>query len=224
MENKKRVIGVLGLGLFGSAIARRLAKQGIEVIGCDRLEDHVRELENYLTVGGVGDFTDPDFLKGLGIASCNVVVIGTGSDLGASVLGVINCQELGVDRIICKAKNKRYGQALMALGVSRVVLSEVESGYHVADIISRQSIEDVIKLDDETAVVEFRVPEAWLHRELNDLDLRNRYDLNIIGIRKQSKEPLFTQFGPEYVFRSEDIVVAVANTAKFDTIDNLERL
>lgn len=224
MAKKKRVIGVLGLGLFGSAIVKRLAKRGIEVIACDRLESHVSELEDQLTIGGVGDFTDPDFLKGLGVENCDVVVIGTGSDLGSSVLGVINCKELGVKRIICKAKNQRYGEALLALGVDRVALSEVESGYHVADVISRQAIEDVINLDDETAIVEFRAPEIWLGKDLDSLDLRNNYDLNIIGIRKKVKDSLFTQFGPSYRFERGDTLVAVANTEKFDQIDYLERL
>ncbi|MGX7414491.1 potassium channel family protein [Aerococcus christensenii] len=224
MAHKKRVIGVLGLGLFGSAIVKRLAKRGIEVIGCDRLEKHVSELEDCLTIGSVGDFTDIDFLKEVGLANCDIVVIGTGGDLGSSVLGVINCQELGIKRIICKAKNQRYRQALLALGVSRVVLSEVESGYHVADVISRQSIEDLINLDDETAVVEFRAPEVWIGQGLNELSLRKKYDLNIIGIRKHSKDPLYTQFGADYEFEKDDIVVAVANNEKFDKIDYLERL
>lgn len=224
MSKANRVIGVMGLGLFGSALVKRLATKGIDVIACDRMEKHVNDLEDCLTIGSVGDFTDLDFMREAGFGNCDIIVIGTGENLEAAVLGVINCQELGVNHIICKAKNQRFAQALLALGVSRVILPEEESGYHIADVISRQSIEDLINLDEETAIVEFWAPEKWVNVTLDELDVRQKYDLNIIGIRKHLKETLNTQFQPDYRFAKDDIIVAVANNEKFDQIDYLERL
>ncbi|AMB99319.1 potassium transporter Trk [Aerococcus urinaehominis] len=221
---KQRVVGILGLGLFGSALARGLSDHGVDVVGCDKNEDHVEDLEEYLTIGSVGNFTDLDFMRQAGFASCDVIVIGTGENLESSVLGVVNAQELGVKQIICKAKNQQSAKALTALGVSRVILPEEESGTHLANVLSRQSLEGLINLDDSTAVVEFKVPKEWLGKKLSDLDLRRRYDLNIIGIRKHPKQALDTQLDPNQQFEADDFVVAVANLQTFERVDYLERI
>ncbi|MGX7092001.1 potassium channel family protein [Hutsoniella sourekii] len=222
--NKKRIIGILGLGLFGAALARRLSSYGLEVIGCDIMADHVNELDDCLTIGAIGNFTDLDFMRETGFSNCDVIVIGTGANLEAAILGVLNAQELQVPKIICKTKDQRSAKALRALGVDHVILPEQEMGHHLGDILSRQTIEDMINLDDETAIVEFQVPDQWLGREIDELDLRNKYDLNIIGLRKKRGEALNTNFGFNYTFQAGDLIVAVSNIATFDKVDYLERL
>ncbi|OFT39696.1 TrkA family potassium uptake protein [Aerococcus sp. HMSC06H08] len=224
MSKKNRVVGILGLGLFGSALAKNLSHNGIDIIACDRDEKIVNALENDLTIASIGDFTDIDFMRESGFGNCDVIVIATGSDLESCVLGVINARELGIETIICKAKNQSAAKVLEALKVSRVVLPEIESGEHIADVLSRNSLEDMIKLDDQTAIVEFRVPQKWLGHTVDALDLRRHYDINIIGLRKQIKETLNTKFDPDYHFGPDDLVVAVVNRDRFQQIDYLEKL
>lgn len=224
MGQKRRIVGVLGLGIFGSTIAKELARNGIEVIACDLDPKNVNRLDNYLTVASVGDFTDIDYLRQLGFDQCDVVVISTGTSLESSVLGVINCRELNIPRIICKAKNKTDRKALYALGVDRVILPEKEAGLHMAKILMRHTIEDIIKLDDKTSIVEFHVPISWVGKTLDELDLRNRYDMNIIGIRQSLRETLTTNFAADYIIKESDILVGISDNDKFEKADYLQSI
>lgn len=224
LANKKRIIGILGLGIFGSTLAKELARNGVEVIACDKDAANVNRLDSYLTIGGVGDFTDIEYMRQLGFEQCDVVVISTGTSLEAAVLGVINCKELGIKRIICKAKNKTNRKVLEALGVDRVILPEKDSGLHMANSLMRHSIEEIIKLDDSTSIVEFHVPKTWVNKSLIKLDLRNRYDINIIGIRQSLREPLNTNFSADYIIRESDILVAISDNDKFEQADYLQTI
>lgn len=221
---KNRIIGILGLGLFGSALARRLASHGIEVIACDIVPDHVNEIDEELTIGAIGNFTDLDFMRETGFGNCDIIVIGTGANLEASILGVLNAQELGVHKIYCKAKDQRSAKALKAIGAYQVILPETETGYHLGDLLARQSVEDIVNLDDQTAIVEFYAPEQWWNKEMNHLKLRQEFDLNIIGLRQKPGETLNTKFPANYTFKAGDIIVAVANIQIFDQVDYLERI
>ncbi len=221
---KFKLVGILGLGIFGSTIAKELSENDVEIIACDLSEKNVDRLEGYLTVGSVGDFTDLDYMRNLGFAQCDAIVISTGTNLEASVLGVINAKELGIQHIICKVKNKTYRKVLEALGVDVLVQPEKESGIQIARRMIHNTIEEVIKLDDETSLVEFRAPEQWVGKSLTSLNTRQRYDINIIGIRKKRRDALSTTFPADYIIQADDIYVAIANTDKFEKADYLREI
>lgn len=221
---KNNLVGILGLGIFGSTIAKELSRNGVDIIACDLEEKNVDRLEGFLTVGSVGDFTDLDYMRDLGFGQCDAIVISTGTNLEASVLGVINAKELGVNHIICKVKNKTNRKVLEALGVDTLVQPEKESGLQMARRLIHNSIEEVIKLDDDTSIVEFKAPERWVGKSLTSLNIRERYDINIIGIRKKRRDALTTTFPADYIMQADDIYVAIANTDKFEKADYLREL
>ncbi|MGO4936379.1 potassium channel family protein [Fundicoccus sp. Sow4_H7] len=221
---KNNLVGILGLGIFGSTLAKELSLNGVDVIACDLDQKNVDRLEGYLAVGSVGDFTDLDYMRELGFGQCDAIVISTGTSLEASVLGVINAKELGIDTIICKVKNKTNSKVISALGVNILVQPEKEAGLNMAQRLIHNTIEDIINLDDVTSLVEFRAPEHWIGKPLTSLDLRKRYDINIIGIRKNRHEVLNTTFPAQYIIEKDDIYVAVANTEKFEQAEYLEYL
>ena len=221
---KMNLVGILGLGIFGSTIAKELSENGIEIIACDLDEKNVNRLDGYLTVGSVGDFTDIEYMRDLGFGQCDAIVISTGTNLEASVLGVINAKELGINHIICKVNNKTNRKVLEALGVNTIVQPEKESGIQIARRMIHYTIEEIINLDDETSLVEFRAPEEWVGRSLTSLNTRQRYDINIIGIRKRRREALTTTFPADYIIQADDIYVAIANTDKFEKADYLREI
>ncbi|OYW71629.1 MAG: potassium transporter Trk [Aerococcus viridans] len=221
---KFKLVGILGLGIFGSTIAKELAENGVEIIACDLDQKNVDRLEGYLTVGSVGDFTDIDYMRELGFGQCDAIVVSTGTNLEASVLGVINAKELGIKHIICKVKNKTNRKVLEAFGVDVLVQPEKESGIQIARRMIHNTIEEVIKLDDETSLVEFRAPDQWIGKALTTLNTRQRYDINIIGIRKNRRDALTTTFPADYVIKPDDIYVAIANTDKFEKADYLREI
>ncbi len=191
-----KLIGILGLGIFGSTIAKTLSEFGSDVIAVDKYEENVKRIEPYIAKGVVGDFTDIELLRTIGLEDCDAVVIATGTYLEASVLGVLNCKKLGIKHIIAKAKNKNYREVLEEIGSTIVVQPEKESGVRVAKNLLRTNIEDIVRLDDSTSVVEFYPPERWIGKSLIQLDLRRKYDINIIGMRRNKLGKLLVSFDP----------------------------
>lgn len=219
-----KTIGVLGLGVFGSSIAKELSDFDCEVLAVDLDVNNVDRVEPYVTEAIQGDITDLDFLKNIGFDNCDVVVVATGTSLEASVLAVMNCQKLKIATIVAKAKNKVFMEVLYAVGATKVVRPEKEMGTRVAKNLLRRHITDIVDLDDEFAVIEFYPPARWVGRSLQELDLRKRYEMNVIGIRKKPEKRLDVSFGPDYIIDGSDIIVGIAESEIFERYDYLNKL
>lgn len=219
-----KLIGILGLGIFGSTIAKTLSEFGSDVIAVDKYEENVNRIEPYIAKGVVGDFTDIELLRTIGLEDCDAVVIATGTYLEASVLGVLNCKKLGIKHIIAKAKNKNYREVLEEIGSTIVVQPEKESGVRVAKNLLRTNIEDIVRLDDSTSVVEFYPPERWIGKSLIQLDLRRKYDINIIGMRRNKLGRLLVSFDPNEPISKDFVLVGITESDKFEQVDYLNQL
>lgn len=219
-----KLIGILGLGIFGSTIAKTLAEFGSDVIAIDKSEENVNRIEPYITKGIVGDFTDLELLRTIGLEDCDAVVIATGTYLEASVLGILNCKKLGIERIIAKAKNKTYREVLEEVGATSVIQPEKETGLRVAKNLLRTNIEDIVRLDESTSVVEFYPPERWLGKTLIELDLRRKYDINIIGMRRHKHGKLHVSFDPNEKISKDYVLVGITESDKFEQVDYLNQL
>ncbi|QIK51833.1 TrkA family potassium uptake protein [Jeotgalibaca porci] len=219
-----KLIGILGLGIFGSTIAKTLSEFGSDVIAVDKYEENVNRIEPYIAKGVVGDFTDIELLRTIGLEDCDAVVIATGTYLEASVLGVLNCKKLGIKHIIAKAKNKNYREVLEEIGSTIVVQPEKESGVRVAKNLLRTNIEDIVRLDDSTSVVEFYPPERWIGKSLIQLDLRRKYDINIIGMRRNKLGKLVVSFDPNEPIAKDFVLVGITESDKFEQVDYLNQL
>ena len=219
-----KLIGILGLGIFGSTIAKTLSEFGSDVIAVDKYEENVNRIEPYIAKGVVGDFTDIELLRTIGLEDCDAVVIATGTYLEASVLGVLNCKKLGIKHIIAKAKNKNYLEVLEEIGSTIVIQPEKESGMRVAKNLLRTNIEDIVRLDDSTSVVEFYPPERWIGKSLIQLDLRRKYDINIIGMRRSRTGKLLVSFDPNEPIAKDFVLVGITESDKFEQVDYLNQL
>jgi len=219
-----KTVGILGLGIFGSTIAKTLAEHDCDVIAIDKEEDNVNRLERFIPKGVVGDITDLSLLEAIGLEECDVVVIATGTALEASVLALMNCKKLGIKRIIAKAKNKTYREVLEEMGADTVILPEKETGMRVAKNIMRTNIEDIVSLDDETSIVEFFPPQRWIGKSLQDLDLRNRYDINIIGMREKRGAHLDVGISSDTIVQEHIMLVGITESDIFERHDFLNEL
>lgn len=218
----KRTIGILGLGIFGRSIARTLAEFDYDVIAVDKSEDNVNDLETLITKGVIGDITDRDLLETIGIGDCDAVVISTGTVLESSVLAVMHCKKLGVPKIIAKAKNAMYREVLQEIGASEVILPERESGVRLAKRLMRNKIEDMVELDDHTSIVEFSPPQKWIGKTIQELDLRNNYDINIIGMRETRHAKLNTNVSATTVVKEDIIFIGISESDIFERHDYLK--
>ncbi len=175
---------VIGLGRFGRSVALTLAEMGCEVLGVDLREDVVTDLGDSLTHVVQGDATDEDVLKSLGLRNFDVVVVGIGQDIQASILVTLMVKELGVRYVVAKAQTEAHGKVLSRVGADRVVFPERDMGARVAHNLVSNNVLDQIELSPDHTIVEIVAGDKFSCKTLRQLDLRARYGVNVMAVRK----------------------------------------
>lgn len=211
---------VLGLGVFGSTVAKTLSKYNCEVIAVDQDIECVQRVAEEVTQAVRGDITSIDLLQAAGAADCDVAIVAVGSHLEDAIMAILNLKELGVPYIVAKAKNKRYLEILRKVGADKVFRPEKEMGVMAAKGLLNLSIIDMVDLDDKHSVVEIQVPDKWIGRNLAELDLRHKYQINVLGIR-YSDNQLDVAPDAEYHLDAADHLLIISDV---DTIQRLEEL
>ena len=218
---QNRQYAVLGLGIFGSTVAKTLSKYNAEVIAVDIDQKCVNRMADGVTQAMQCDITDIDQLRAAGIQDCDVAVVSMGNHLEQSVMAIINLKELGIPYIVAKAKNKRYMQIFSKIGANKVVRPEKEMGEQVAKGILGKNIIDIIDLDSEYSVVEIPAPKEWTGKTLIDLNLRRKYGINVIGIRNHVTGDLNVCPEPECTIEKDDHIVLIADGDAINKFDNM---
>ena len=218
---KKKLVGVLGLGIFGRAVARQLSQFDQDVIAVDMKENIVNEFGNIVTKAVLGDITDKNFLLAVGLDHCETVVVATGNNLESSVLAILNCKKIGIPIIIAKAKNKIYEEVLYGIGATDVISPERDSGKQVASSILKHHIENIIYLENHVSIINFKIPESWVGKNLAELSIRQKYELNIIGTRLHKGGHLNLNVDPNTPLPPNIILVGIANDYTFEKFDYL---
>lgn len=220
---KNKIVGVLGLGIFGQTVAVELARYGTEVIAIDSNAANVQEIADKVTNAVVGDFTDIDILYEIGLQNCDIVVIATGANLESSVLATMHCKKMNIPNIIGKAKSQTFEDVLFELGMSAIIAPERDSGFRLASKILRNHIEEVLRLDDDTSVIEFDIPESWVGHDVIELDLRRKFEINLIGYREERGENMVSLDINEPL-PADIILVGIATSHVFEKHDYLSLL
>ena len=214
-------IGILGLGVFGTTIAKTLHKYDCNIIAIDNHEYQINQLESILTRGVVGDITDRSLLRAAGIENCDAVVVATGNNLESSVLAVMHSKMLGVPKVIAKVKGTTAKEILLRIGADKVISPERETGISLAKHLIHRNTTSVFELGGNASIVEFRPPKKWFGKTLAELQLRQNYKMNIIGYRCGENQELNIQLTPDYVFNEDELITAVTD---HNTIDHFEDL
>lgn len=200
---------IIGMGRFGSSVARTLYEMDYEVMGIDESEERINENLQFVTHAVVADTTDERALKELGIRNFDVVVVAIGVDIQASILTVLTLKELGVKKIVAKAQNERHGQVLYKVGADRVVFPERDMGVRVAHNLVSSNVLDFIELAEDYSVAEVIVSSNMVGKTLRQLDIRARYEVNVIAIK--SGDEFNITPNPDDVIQQGDVLVVVGN-------------
>lgn len=216
---KRKSFAILGLGIFGSTIAKTLSEYGYDVIGIDTDISCVDRVSDFVTQAVQADFTDIDQLRSIGVEDVDVAVIATGSKLEASVMAVLHLKELGVPFILAKAKNKVYMQILLKVGADRVVRPEKEMGERVAKSLLSQNIIDMVDIDEDYSMMELSAPHDWVGKSLIKLDLRAKFGVNVLGVRETMNSKLNFGITADYVIRQEDTLLVIVDNDKFEELE-----
>ncbi|KRK86879.1 potassium channel family protein [Lentilactobacillus sunkii] len=185
----KQNYAVIGLGLFGSSIVNTLLEHDQEVLVVDKNENRVNEFRDTATEAIVADTQNELALKQLGIGNFDNVFVAIGTDLEASIMTTMICEELGVKHLVCKAENARHAKVLEKLGADEVIQPERDMGERIALHVMEPKILNDLKLKGELSVVEFELTNPKLfNKTLNELNLTNRYKISVIALSHADEE------------------------------------
>ena len=212
---------VIGLGRFGTAVATELCELGHEVLAIDASEEGVQQVADRVTHAVAGDARDPAVLRALGVRNYDCAIVAVGDDVGNSALITLNLKEIGVKRVICKAQSHVHRKVLEKIGADRVVFPEHEMGVKLAQGLSSSNVLNFIELSDDFGIVETTVPREWLGKNLMELNVRARYKVNIIAVRKKGEETFNVTPGPSTVMEAGDAVVALGRTEDVNRLQDL---
>lgn len=179
-----RQFAVIGLGRFGRAVCLTLHQLGYEVLGIDTDEELVtRVLSDQLVVHALQlDSTNPTALKEAGIYDFDTVIVAIGNYIQESIITTLNLKEAGVPYIVAKASSEVHGKLLRRVGADKVVFPEHEMGCALARSLTRPEILDRFELDPDHSIVERKVPAAFDGKTIAELELRRRYNVNLIAV------------------------------------------
>lgn len=212
---------VIGLGRFGSAVAEELCALGHQVLAIDTDEKAVQRMADRVTQAAVGDCQDREVLEMLGVKNMDGAVVAFSNDIGTSVLITLNLKELGIPRIVCKARNHSHREILRRIGADQVVFPELESGHNLARTLANREILNYIELTERYGIVKLKVPTPWVGKTLRDLNVRANYQVNIIAIQS-GDEAIQPVPPPDYPFRDGDLIFALGDNESNERILALE--
>ncbi len=210
---------VIGLGRFGSSVAKTLYSLGNEVLAIDSEEDAVQDIAENVTHAVQLDATDENALRSLGIRNFDVAVVTIGSDVQSSVLITVLLKELGVKNIIAKANTDLHAKVLYKIGADRVVLPEKEMGVRIAHNLMTTNILDYIELSPDYSIAEMEAPEEWSGKKLRELNLRSRYGINVMAIKRN--EAINVSPSAEDHILLGDVIVAIGGAEDMSKLENM---
>ena len=208
-----KTFAIIGLGRFGTALARELSALGHEVLAIDLAEEKVQRVADKVTHAVIGDARDINVLNALGVRNFDCAVVALGSDVGNSALITLNLKELGLKQVVCKAQSHVHQRVLEKIGADRVIFPEHEMGVKLAQGLSSSSVLNFIEFAEDYGIVELAIPKTWHGRTIRELDVRNAFHVNIIAVRKADKpSALNVAPGAGCVLEEGDNVVAVGRS------------
>jgi trk system potassium uptake protein TrkA len=223
---------VIGLGRFGSSIARALSDMNFEVLAIDKDESLVNAMENVVSQAVVMDATDEKALRELGVQEFDTAIVSMGETIEDSIMITLALKELGVRQVIVKAQNDLHSKILKKVGADRITLPEREMAEKLAQSLASPKIFDFIEVSDTHGIIEMVVPKKFASKTLNDLKLREKYRVSVIAIRRKlpySKPDGTTDFKEDVIISpggvdeiiSGDVLIMLGTNEDLDKVRKL---
>ena len=201
---------LIGLGRFGRYTAKKLHELGLEVMAVDKDEERVAKVLDYTTNAVIGDGSDEEFIESLGVRNYDLCIVAIGDDFLNSLETTANLKDHGAAQVISRATKYSQEKFLLRNGADHVVFPERQMGTWTAVRYGCNYIENFIDLGDGYAVYEIRVPAAWNGKKIGELRVRQKFHINILGIRKGSMSMDVTS---DTVLRETDSVLVLGKTS-----------
>ena len=215
-KGKDKQYLVIGCGRFGSSVAKKMCQLGNEVMVIDKDEDSINNIAELVTHTAIVDVTEERDLKSIGLGNFDVVIVAISSDIRASIMATVMAKEMGVPKVVCKAKDELQAKVLYKIGADKVVFPERDMGIRLAYNLASENILDQINLDPEYSIMEIVTPQNWVGKTIIELNLRAKYDITVLAVKTQSG--LKVMPSPNYKMQEKNILIIIGNTDKISDI------
>lgn len=213
--------GVIGLGNFGYYLAVHLYRSGHEVMAIDKNQSLVQRIKDDVTRAIVADTTELETLAATGIRDMDAVVVCIGSILGNSILTVLNLQEIGIKRIIAKALSDSHAKILQKIGVSEILFPERDQAISLAEKLHAPNMLDYLPFMEDYSIVQMAPPSAFLGKKLKDLDLINKYGIQVIAIKELIPERVHMIPTGHFMLKDSDIMIILGDNKAIEKMKKL---
>lgn len=200
---------LIGLGRFGKNIAMKLNELNQEVMAVDKREDRVEEVLPYVTNAQIGDSTNENFLRSLGVGNFDVCIVAIGNDFQGSLETTSLLKELGGKLVVSRAARDVQAKFLLRNGADEIVYPEKQLAAWTAIRYSANHILDYIELDDDYAIFELAVPDEWIGRTVGEINIRKKYNINIMALKRGGKMELTVT--PETYFDGDEAILVLGH-------------
>ena len=212
---------VIGCGRFGSSLATTMNLLGHQVMAIDKSEEVIQNLSDKVTHVAAVDVTDECALRSLGLGNFDVAIVAIGSDIRASIMATLIAKEMGVEQVVCKAKDELQAKVLYKIGADRVVFPERDMGIRVAHNLVSDNILDHIELDPEYSIMEIVTPHKWIGKTLIELDLRAKYEITILAVKNGDTIDVIPS--PQEVLTLSSILVVIGKNSNISSIISTDK-
>lgn len=200
---------LIGLGRFGRNIAFQLNKLGNQVMAIDIKDSSVNSMLPYVTNAQIGDSTNKEFLKSLGVSNFDVCIVAIGKDFKSSLETTWNLKELNAKLVVARANDDEHEQFLLRNGADEILYPERQMAEWAGIMYSTDNILDYIDLDADYGIYEVPIPKEWIGKNVVELDIRKKYNINIIAVKKNGV--LNAAIRANTTFEEEESILVIAD-------------
>lgn len=211
----KKEYVVFGGGKFGSSIAETLQELGCEIILVDKDPEVIQEMADKVSYALCANVEDPEVFEELGMRNLDGAIVAITESLEASIVTTMMCREKGIPRILAKAKNQVHEKILRSVGAHKIIYPEVEMGRRVAKYMAADNFTDWIDLSPQYSLVEMDVPSAWVGKSLMELQIREKYQLNVIGMKEDDR--MTVTLDPKMPLKAGVVLIVVGENSVLET-------
>jgi trk system potassium uptake protein TrkA len=219
-----KIIGVLGLGIFGRALVEELTRYNTEVIGIDKEEHNIDAVKEHLQTAIQAETVDRGFLEDVDFQDCDIAVVGSGMRLEDTVLALEYVQELGVEIIYAIADSTTEKKILSKMGATEVIVPKVEMGRLTGRKLMRPFVDEMVELRNQLVVAEFHAPEEWYGKTIEEMSFDRKYGVMIIGIRRTDSDEVELKVDTNTTLQEETLLIGIARKEDFDHFAEVTRL
>lgn len=202
---------VIGLGNFGFTIAQNLTENGHEVIAIDYDGDVVDRLASQISRAAVGDATDVETLRKIGMSNADAGIVSTGDDITSSILATMALQDLDVKEIYVKVISIDHGRVMKRMDVTDIVFPERDSAISLAARVSRAALLNYVKLGAGFSLQEMGVPESWSGKSIRELNIRQKHNISIVALHDILTDEITATPDPDNLLKDSDTLLVAGD-------------